>query len=63
MASFGNFVNPDFSAARLNTLIVAMRLSGSTRINEYAFLLNQSNNLIQILNFILIFFNFQKIYT
>ena len=31
--------------------------------NEYAFLLNQSNNLIQILNFILTFFNFQKIYT
>jgi hypothetical protein len=42
MANLGKFVDPDFTTARPNTLIVAMRLSGSTMINEYAFLLNES---------------------
>jgi len=42
MANAGSFVNPDFSTARPNTLVVAMSLRGTTRINEYAFLLNQS---------------------
>ena len=62
MARAGDFFNPDFSSARPNTLIVATKLSRSTRINEYAFLLNQSNNLIQFLSFISIFFLFSKIY-
>ena len=43
MATAGSFVIPDFSSARPNTLVVAMNLKGSTRINEYAFVLNQSN--------------------
>jgi hypothetical protein len=40
--SAGKFLNPDFSSARPNTLIVAMTLKGETRINEYAFLINDS---------------------
>jgi hypothetical protein len=41
-AKTGSFAQPDFSSAKPNTLIVAMHLKGSTRINEYAFVLNQS---------------------
>jgi hypothetical protein len=32
----GSFVQPNFSGAKPNTLIAAMNLKGSTRINEYA---------------------------
>ena len=42
MSKAGSFVQPYFSSAKPNTLIVAMHLKGSTRINEYAFVLNQS---------------------
>ena len=42
MAHVGKIVDPDFQNARPNTFIVAMRLSGSTMINEYAFLLGES---------------------
>jgi hypothetical protein len=52
MARASDFFNPDFSSARPNTLIVATKLSRSTRINEYAFLFS--------LSFISIFFYFQK---
>ena len=38
----GKFVNPDFSSVRPNALIVALTLKGDTRINEYAFLINDS---------------------
>ena len=41
-ATAGKFVNPDFTGARPNTLIVAMTLKGETRINEYDFLINDS---------------------
>ena len=41
-AAAGKFVNPDFSNARPNTLIVAMTLRGETRINQYDFLINYS---------------------
>ena len=41
-AAAGKFVAPDFSSVRPNTLVVAMTLSGETRINEYDFLLNDS---------------------
>ena len=41
-AAAGKCVAPDFSSARPNTLVVAMTLSGETRINEYDFLLNDS---------------------
>jgi hypothetical protein len=42
-AAAGKFVAPDFSSVRPNTLVVAMTLSGETRINEYDFLLNDNN--------------------
>ena len=45
MASSGKFVAPSFSSRQSNTLVVAMKLSGQTRINEYAFLLNDRNYL------------------
>ena len=58
MATAGSFVSPDFSSARPNTLVVAMNLKGSTRINEYAFVLNQSklNNYFSIKYTIIILF-------
>ncbi len=43
MASTGKFVAPSFASRQSNTLVVAMKLSGQTRINEYAFLLNDRN--------------------
>jgi len=43
MASTGKFVAPSFASRQSNTLVVAMKLSGQTRINEYAFLLNDHN--------------------
>jgi len=43
MATAGSFVSPDLTSAKPNTLIVAMKLGGSTMINEYAFLLNENN--------------------
>jgi len=45
MATAGSFVSPDLTSAKPNTLIVAMKLGGSTMINEYAFLLNESKNI------------------
>ena len=41
-AAAGKFFAPDMASIRPNTLIVAMTLSGETRINEYDFLLNDS---------------------
>ena len=43
-AAAGKFVAPDFSGARSNVLVVAMTLSGETRINEYDYLLNDSKH-------------------
>ena len=41
-AAAGKFVAPDFSSAKSNTLIVAITLSGETKIKEYDFLINDS---------------------
>jgi len=44
MAQQAQFTSPDFtSVTNSQVLIVAVRLSGTTRINEYSFLINESN--------------------
>ena len=51
MAAAGKFVEPEIKRSE-NTLIMAMTLSGETRINEYAFLLNDSKSPLICLAFI-----------
>lgn len=43
IASSGKFVAPDFSSRRSDTLVVTMTLSGRTKMNEYAFLINNND--------------------
>lgn len=44
MADQAQFTSPDFSSvSNSQVLIVAIRLGGTTRINEYSFLINESN--------------------
>ena len=42
MVRTGRFVEPNFTTRKSDTLVVAMKLSGKTRINEYAFIINDS---------------------